>query len=375
MSTPKQTDYKVVVYGASGYTGKLTAWKLAKRGIPFIAAGRNAERLQLEMDRVPELKGADYKCVAVNHERKALAELFKGKSVVINIVGPFMQLGRPVVDACLDAGCHYFDTTGEMDWVMMLRDEYGAKFAAKKLALCPANSYMWAEGNIAAEIALETPGIDTLDVVYLGDSAVSEASTASFLRMCTNPQYFLKDGKLEMWPYATSYNVIVPGEVKSFTALPWSGGGEPIWFQNDQRVSNCSTLVSFRNQAMFAYVFGMLQKFEAEVRQLPHEQREATTNAWGASMTTQEPARENPDVNRCVLACHGRGNTESVTVILRGNSPYSQTGMLGAEAARRVLGGSLLNAGFVSPAQAFGARNLLAALAEEGYLSWQVKSV
>jgi short subunit dehydrogenase-like uncharacterized protein len=126
---------------------------------------------------------------------------------------------------------------------------------------------------------------------------------------------------------------------------------------------------------MFAYVFGMLQKFEAEVRQLPHEQREATTNAWGASMTTQEPARENPDVNRCVLACHGRGNTESVTVILRGNSPYSQTGMLGAEAARRVLEGSLLNAGFVSPAQAFGARNLLAALAEEGYLSWQVKSV
>lgn len=62
-------------------------------------------------------------------------------------------------------------------------------------------------------------------------------------------------------------------------------------------------------------------------------------------------------------------------MVLRGNSPYSQTGMLGAEAARRVLEGSLLNSGFVSPSEAFGARNLLAALAEEGYLSWKIQSV
>ncbi|WP_239142976.1 hypothetical protein [Variovorax sp. WS11] len=46
------TNYQVVVYGASGYTGKLTAWKLAERGIPFIAAGRNAERLQMELAKV-----------------------------------------------------------------------------------------------------------------------------------------------------------------------------------------------------------------------------------------------------------------------------------------------------------------------------------
>ena len=92
------THHQVVIYGASGYTGKLTAWKLAERGIPFIAAGRNAERLQMELDKVPELKGADYQCVEVAHDRKALAGLFAGKKVVINIVGPFMQLGLPVVE-------------------------------------------------------------------------------------------------------------------------------------------------------------------------------------------------------------------------------------------------------------------------------------
>jgi Family of unknown function (DUF5938)/Saccharopine dehydrogenase NADP binding domain len=368
------TNYQVVVYGASGYTGKLTAWKLAERGIPFIAAGRNAERLRMEMELVPELRGADYECVAVSHDRKALASLFAGKKVVINIVGPFMQLGLPVVEACLDAGCHYFDTTGEMDWLQMLRQEFGAKFKAKGLALCPANSYMFAEGNIAAEIALETPGIDSLDIVYLGDSPVSEASTASFLRMCTNPQYRLANRELVMWPYAANYQVTVPGETNVFNALPWSGGGEPLWYQHDPRVRNCSVLVSFRNQQLFAGVFGLLQKFEAECRQLPHAEREATTNAWGANITKAEPPREDPLVNRCILACHGRGSTASVEVILRGNSPYAQTGVLGAEAARRVLRGQLLNTGFVSPVQAFGARQLLAAQAEEGYLSWEVRS-
>src|SRR5258706_20032 len=214
-----------------------------------------------------------------------------------------------------------------MDWVAMLKQEFGPKFKAKGLALCPANSYMWTEGNIASEIALETPGIDSLDIVYLGDSQVSEASTASFLRMCTNPQYYLANNELVMWPYATNYTVTVPGEVRTFNALPWSGGGEPLWYQDDPRVRNCSTLVSFRNQQLFAGVFGLLQKFEAECRQLPHAEREATTNAWGAGITTSEPPRGNPSLNRCVLACHGRGDTASVEVILRGNSPYARTGV------------------------------------------------
>ena len=181
---------EVVLYGASGYTGKLTAWKLAERGIPFTAAGRNQTRLAEEMAKVPELKGHDYECVGIAHEKAALVKLFTGKKVVLNIVGPFMQLGLPVVEAALEAGCHYFDTTGETDWMALLQREYGRAFAAKGLALCPGNSYMWTEGNLATEIALETPGIDTLDVVYLADSDTSVASTMSFLQNVHEPAIF-----------------------------------------------------------------------------------------------------------------------------------------------------------------------------------------
>lgn len=364
----------VIVYGASGYTGKLISWHLAEAGIPFIAAGRDQKRLEEQMARVPELKGASFECRAVSHDTASLAKLFAGAKVVYNVTGPFMQLGDPVVQACLEAGCHYLDTTGEADWMRHVRETYGAKFAAKGLLLAPATSYMWAAGNIAAEIALETPGVDSLDILYLADSATSVASTKSFLRMCTRTQYYIEHRKLVAWPMATSYLVKAPDSHRLFRGLPWSGGGEPVWYEGDARVSNCSTLVGFRSQAMFDAVIATLETFEKEYSHLPDAEQERICNELGGQLTQVEPDRENPDVNRSVISCIGRGNTSGVSVILRGNAPYIQTGLLAAEGCRRILRGQLLAAGFQSPAKAFGARNILNVWAEHGYHTWEAQA-
>lgn len=361
------SEPQIVVYGASGYTGKLIAWKLAERGIPFIAAGRDQKRLEAEMASLRELEGCDYECRQVAHSADALTALFAGRKVVYNVAGPFMQLGDPVVEAALAAGCHYLDTTGEADWMTHVRDRYGQAFAEKGLLLCPACSWMWVGGLLAAEIALETPGIDTLEILYLADSNTSVASTKSFLRMCTKPQYYLERGQLVMWPYATAYDVRVPDSHRVLKALPWSGGGEPIWYHGDKRVRSCATLVAFRNQEMFGAILQVLQEFEEKHRRLPREEQERITNEIGGAIVTQEPAREDPDVNRCVLSCIGRSNTGGVSIVLRGNSPYIQTGVLAAEACSRLLGDRSRARGFASPAQAFGARDLVAALAEGGY--------
>src|SRR5260370_6820696 len=152
------TTYEVVLYGASGYTGKLTAWEIAERGIACIAAGRNKARLEEEMAKVPELKGHDYRCVGVAHEKGALIELFSGKKAVINIVGPFMQLGRPVVEACLQAGTHYFDTTGETEWMFFFKRGFGPPFAGKEPVLCPRHPDMLPASNLPLANAPATPG-------------------------------------------------------------------------------------------------------------------------------------------------------------------------------------------------------------------------
>src|SRR3954469_22011380 len=100
----------VILYGASGYTGRLIAEYLREFNVPFIAAGRDAARIQATLDRVPGLERSLYDVVQVPHTVGALSELFRGAKVVSSTVGPFATFGPEVVEACLNAGCHYIDT-------------------------------------------------------------------------------------------------------------------------------------------------------------------------------------------------------------------------------------------------------------------------
>src|SRR5207247_2464463 len=121
----------VVVYGVSGYTGRLVCEYLREYNIPFIAAGRDAAKVKAVVEKIPGIETADYEVAEVEHTVEALTKLFKGAQVVSNMVGPFIKYGPEVVEACLAAGCHYTDTTGEQDWVLLAQERWGTKFAAK----------------------------------------------------------------------------------------------------------------------------------------------------------------------------------------------------------------------------------------------------
>jgi len=111
------TDTKpVVVYAASGYTGRLVCESLAKLGVPFVAAGRSQARLDALALELRE-KGADCVARAAEHTPQGLRELLRGAKVVVNTSGPFSLLGREVVDAALDEGVHYVNSTGVRDLV------------------------------------------------------------------------------------------------------------------------------------------------------------------------------------------------------------------------------------------------------------------
>lgn len=140
-------------------------------------------------------------------------------------------------------------------------------------------------------------------------------------------------------------------------------------------MSNCSILVAFRNPDMVAAVIGMVQEFEEKYSHLEGDAREQQTNRMGNTLVSEEPPRENPDVNRSIISCRARGNTASVHVVLRGNAPYLQTAVFAAEACKRILGGEQRQSGGVSSAAAFGARELIASVAQRGYLTWSSTSV
>src|SRR5258706_3600512 len=123
----------VVLYGASGFSGRLVAEFLREYNIPFVAAGRNRARIQEVMNHVPGIETADYEIVETHGTIDELVKLFQGAKVVCNTVGPFMYNGPVVVEASLNAGCHYVDIGGEQTWVREVAQSWSEKVADRGL--------------------------------------------------------------------------------------------------------------------------------------------------------------------------------------------------------------------------------------------------
>ena len=175
----------VVVYGASGYTGRLICEYLRELNVPFTAAGRDKDRLHDVVSRIPGIETADYDIAAVDHDVASLTDLLRGSSVACNTVGPFISYGDEVAEAALAAGSHYLDTTGEQNWLLHAQDKWGQQFADAGLLLSPGVAQMYTAGEIAANIALENPGMDTLDIVVLWKGFPTYASTQTIFTILT----------------------------------------------------------------------------------------------------------------------------------------------------------------------------------------------
>ncbi len=365
------SERKVLVYGGSGYTGKLVAESLARRNIPFYFAGRTRARLESALSVVEGRHGgpvnADIVTASISVEE--LLPLFEKVDVVINVAGPFMQVAWPIVEAALEANCHYLDTTGEQDWTNAIKEKYGQAFADKSLLLCPANSYMWAAGSIAAEVVLETEGVDSLDIVYQIDHGLpSEASTKSFLRMVCNDvsQYYLELNEFKAWPNDQIIQAVVPHRGSTLSAHPWGGACEPIWYKDDDRVRNCKVITAI-GEHMITAIVEAIKTFNELAPNLSQPEREELTNQMGDQMDSGEPPKDDLDVQRSVIVCNGQGRQVTTQFVMNLSAPYTWTGEMCAEGARRILDGKLKNTGFQSPARAYGHRELLAVFHQLGF--------
>jgi short subunit dehydrogenase-like uncharacterized protein len=104
-------EYDVVLLGASGFTGALTAEYLAKHAPPelkWAVAGRNRQKL--------EAFGKDV-IVADVTDRDSLRRLAESTRIVVTTVGPYIQYGEPLVATCAEAGTDYLDLTGEQEFL------------------------------------------------------------------------------------------------------------------------------------------------------------------------------------------------------------------------------------------------------------------
>jgi short subunit dehydrogenase-like uncharacterized protein len=135
-------QYDLVVFGATGYTGKFTAENVALNlptDLKWAVAGRSREKLQQVVSQCkslnPDRRQPDIEVVNLNDTE--LAALAKKTFVLITTTGPYGQYGEPAFKACAENGTHYVDVTGEVPFVARMIKKYEAAAKASGAKMFP----------------------------------------------------------------------------------------------------------------------------------------------------------------------------------------------------------------------------------------------
>ena len=115
--------YDIVVWGASGFTGRLAVDYIYKNqknsNVTWAVAGRNKSKITEVLDGkdIPIL-------IADSHDKESLVNLVKQTKVILTTVGPYARYGSELVEACAENGTHYCDLTGEVHWMRHMISKY-----------------------------------------------------------------------------------------------------------------------------------------------------------------------------------------------------------------------------------------------------------
>lgn len=147
---------RILLFGATGYTGRLTAEAMMRRGLPVTVVSRSPERvadlaasLANQVGRSPQTDVAD-----AADPRSVRALLASASDVLVSTVGPFQRLGGPACEAAIDAGATLIDCTGESSFIRQVFEEYGPRATATGARLLTAFGYDYVPGNLAGALAI-----------------------------------------------------------------------------------------------------------------------------------------------------------------------------------------------------------------------------
>ena len=152
-----------LIYGATGFTGRLMLDGALALGLRPVLSGRDEGRLAALAER----PGLEYR-VARLGDPAALDDALSGMRVVLHAAGPFSETSRPMVDACLRAGVHYLDITGEIAVIEALARRH-SEARRRGMMIMPAVGFDVVPSDcLAAHVAARLPGARRLALGITG---------------------------------------------------------------------------------------------------------------------------------------------------------------------------------------------------------------
>ena len=206
-----------MIYGANGYTGKLTAEEAVRRGMKPVLAGRK----QPEIAKLAERLGLEYRVFSLD-EPEAVRSAIAGLRLVLHCAGPFSRTSTPMVEACLAERVHYLDITGEIA-VFKAAHERDQEARRADVVLLPGAGFDVVPSDcLAASLVEALPAATSLKLAFEAGGGPSPGTAKTSVEGLGNGGQVRRDGQLKKVPLAwKTREVPFAHGVRSAMTIPW----------------------------------------------------------------------------------------------------------------------------------------------------------
>jgi len=330
------TTAPIVVYGATGHTGRFIVAELLRRGRTPVLCARDVVRLA-EMAR--EHPGLVCHVAAID-DANALDTALKGAAAVINAAGPFLDTAGPLLDAALRNGVHYFDTSAEQGAAAYVFEQ-DARVRDAGIVAMPSVAFYGAFADLLATAAMgDWNEADAIDVAVGLDGWHPTRGTRITGERNRAVRWIVEGGELRPLPDpapTTSWTFPAPLREQEAVMLTLS---EIVAIARHVRAANVRSYMNL-----------------APLRDL----RDPSTPT---PVAVDERGRSS---QRFVLDVRVQRNGDVRRATAEGQDIYAVTAPLIVEAMERVLAGDVARAGAWAAGEAFDAAMFLAVLAGEHF--------
>jgi short subunit dehydrogenase-like uncharacterized protein len=335
---------RIVVFGATGYTGRLIAERLSAAGVAPVLAGRDTARLAKLAERLGDAEVAKADALRQN----AVFALVDEGDVLISTVGPFAKYGTVAVRAAIAAGAVYLDSTGEPSFIRRVFEQFGPAAAKHDAALLTAQGFDWVPGALAAALALEDAGPDAvrIDIGYfVRNMSASPGTKESLVGATLDPGFAYRGGRIttergaaRVRAFADAGTGFSVGGAEHFTL--------PLAYPQLREVNTYLGAPLARGMQLVGAATALAQR-------LPGSR--AVMQAAGERMVSLLPSRSDGRATaRVVATAHTAEGDQIGATALDAPDPYDFTASFISWAAQRAASAGVEGTGALSPLIAYG---------------------